>query len=102
MEWSGNDGRVTTDPGIVEMESCGVCGAQMSVKRNVMGPTGFMEAMGKGKHLHDVFTCLDRGTAWHQRIVALKNEAINLASRRLRDIIAGEIGEILRIKQAPE
>lgn len=34
---------------------CGVCGAQMNVKRNITGATSFAESIAKQEHTYDSF-----------------------------------------------
>ncbi len=55
------------DPGTVEEMECKVCGSVCDVKRGVIGPTSFGEAMGKGSHWHDEFRCPNRDESWHQQ-----------------------------------
>ena len=75
FNFNGNDGRCYPDPGEVKKVECGICGMQMNVERNVYGHTGFAEAMGKYRHLHDRFTCSNLLASWHERIVKLRLDA---------------------------
>lgn len=72
INWHGNDGRSFPKPGTTEKIQCGICGAQMKVRRNVLGPTNFVEALAGRKHRHDSFTCPNIDRRWHQRICQLK------------------------------
>jgi len=72
INWHGNDGRCFPAPGTVQTAECGVCGAKMNVSRNVLGPTGFAEAMAGRKHRHDSFVCPHIAEDWHKRICRLK------------------------------
>ena len=72
IDWHGNSGYCFPDPGTEESVECGVCGAQMSVKRNVMSATGLAESLASSKHLHDQFTCSNVNENWHKRICRLK------------------------------
>lgn len=72
IDWYGNDGRCCPNPGTLDEVKCGVCGAKMNVRRNILGPTGMAEAMAGRKHLHDSFTCPNIKKVWHERIVRLK------------------------------
>lgn len=72
INWYGNNGRCYPAPGTVKTAKCGVCDMQMKVKRNVLGPTSWIESMGHGKHLHDYFVCPNVNKDWHKRIYDLK------------------------------
>lgn len=74
IDWYGNDGRRNPNPGTIETAECGVCGAQMNVKRDVLGPTGLAEAMRGEKHKHDSFVCPRIEEDWHKQIYRLKME----------------------------
>ena len=71
----GNNGCYFPAPGKVRKAECGICDAKMNVERNVFGPTGFAEAMGKGGHLHDSFYCPNYSEEWHKKIVDMKMSA---------------------------
>lgn len=64
---SPNYGYAFPDPGKYEKAFCGVCGAEMNVQRGVVGPSGFAEASGGLKHLHDRFLCPHLETDWHKK-----------------------------------
>src|ERR1019366_800343 len=80
----------TPAPGMQDKMSCRVCDEDMEVERNINGPTGMAEAMGKGKHLHDHFSCKHANQDWHSQILALKKEQQETASTTIRDILEGE------------
>lgn len=90
INWYGNDGRCNPTPGTIENAECGVCGARMNVERNVLGTTGFAEAVFGRKHRYDRFTCPRREENWHKRIYHLKmdvyvaeiNGAINYEEKK--------------------
>lgn len=102
IDWYANDGSCNPMPGAMKTATCGVCGLEMSVRRNVLGPTGLAEAMSGNKHLHDKFTCPNKSADWHTKIYRLKtkvykaemNEADNL--EELRSNTEKEILEILK------
>lgn len=75
FNWALNNGFLFPNQGEVNKAKCGICGTQMSVRRNVNGPTSFSEAMARGAHLHDSFTCPHLMERWHTGIVNLKMEA---------------------------
>ena len=75
--------------------SCNVCGELMDVRRNVDGPTGYAEAVGKRSHLHDFFFCPFRDDAWHKQIHKLYEAIRETPSKRLADIMKEEIDDIL-------
>lgn len=72
IDWYGNIGRAYPLPGTVEFLVCGVCGRQMNVKRNVDGPTSYVESLSGRKHKHDAFVCPCAKEKWHQKIYRLK------------------------------
>ena len=72
IDWYGNYGRCTLDPGTKESVPCGVCNTEMLVMRNVLGPTVSAEAISGNKHRHDRFWCPHADEDWHGHIVHLK------------------------------
>ena len=60
-----------TDPDTVEEMRCKVCGTLCKVERNVTGPTGWVEAMGKRGHWRDEFVCPNSGKPWHEKALEL-------------------------------
>ncbi len=100
INWNRNDGYCNPAPGIVKTAKCGVCGRQMNVERNVLGATSSVEAMMRRKHLHDSFTCPNINKSWHEKIVNLKNEALNTASDKIKKILGEEIIELLESNAA--
>ena len=74
IDWHGNVGRCCPAPGTVEMAKCGICGIEMNVERNVLGPTSWAESMAGRKHRHDSFRCPNLGKDWHRRIYRLKTD----------------------------
>jgi hypothetical protein len=83
-------------PGERTAVDCQVCGSRCDVTRNVKGPTGFAEAMGGGKHLHDAFCCPHRDEEWHQKALKLK-EAINaMPSPSLVKIMEKDLEKMVR------
>ncbi len=93
--------RYTPDPGKIEGPvRCGVCKTEMSVRRNVNGPRGFVQAMSSGKSLHDVFSCPHSDEEWHRQVVALRREATKTASKRHGDALQQEAEDILDYRQS--
>ena len=88
-------------PGTMATATCGVCGSPMNVTRNVLGPTGFAEAMSGNKHLHDRFTCPNKSKDWHLKICRLKMKVYKAEMHEvddldeLRERVGKEILEIL-------
>ena len=72
INWYGNNGHCFPAPGTVKAAECGVCGTEMNVRRNVLGPTSSAEAMAGRKHRHDSFACPHVAEDWHKRIDQLK------------------------------
>lgn len=86
----------TSDPGTVEVMCCRVCGEKCKVRRNVMGPTGFVESTGGGSHLHDVFTCKFVQEKWHQQVRFLKQEQRATRSPSLWRLLQGDVDAIMK------
>ncbi|MBI3074765.1 MAG: hypothetical protein HYY92_00930 [Parcubacteria group bacterium] len=95
FDLNGNDGHAFPDPGKFETLACGVCGTLMNVKRNVLGPTSSAAALGGSKRPHDCFSCPHFNEDWHRHIVALKWEVLRTSSKKMREILRGEIEETL-------
>jgi hypothetical protein len=92
------------NPGQYLVVYCGVCGKSMIVRRNVLGPTGFAEAMlvqsGQSPgHLHDAFRCEDREEHWHRQAKAIRDQARESPSKRLADLLIEEANEIVRTRK---
>lgn len=78
---------------------CKVCGVMCDVKRNVNGPTGFAEAMGKGSHWHDQFTCPNREEPWHQQALEVLMEMEKNPSPSLKKIMGKDLKDIIKKKE---
>lgn len=92
------------DPGKYLAIYCGVCGKSMTARRNVLGPTGFVEAMavrsGQGSgHLHDKFWCEDREKPWHRQAKAIRDQARESPGQNLADLLTEEANEIVRTRK---
>jgi hypothetical protein len=90
-------------PGEYLAVSCGVCGKSMTVRRSVLGPTGFAEAVlvrsGRSEgHLHDEFQCEDREEGWHRQAKAIRDSARETPSKRLANLLNEEADEIVRTR----
>lgn len=72
INWYGNNGRLFFEPGKVKTARCGVCSAEMTVKRNQLGPTSFVGAMAGIKQRHDYFKCPNAEKDWHKLVYNLK------------------------------
>ena len=72
----------------------------MDVKRGVLGPRGFAQAMSGGGSRHDVYTCPHLEEDWHNQVLNLNQEARDTASARLTDILLQEAEEILQTRKA--
>ena len=86
-------------PGTVEKMQCPTCGDEMDVTRNVMGPTGFAEAVGRGGHLHDRFVCSHAGEVWHTQVIKLKELVRNTPSAIVAQLIGDEVVGILKTRK---
>jgi hypothetical protein len=89
------------DTGTVEGPvHCGVCGTQMSERRNCYGPRGFAMAMMGSKSHYDEFTCPHRGEMWHKQVIDLRKLAKETPSSKLEAIFKEEIDGILDTRTA--
>jgi len=95
VDWCGNSGYCSPGPRTMETVKCGSCGANMDVRRNVLGATSWAEAMGHREHLHDSFICPNKKEGWHEKINDLKAEWRKTASNKIKKILEEEVIEIL-------
>ena len=91
-----NLGILFLNPGFQKTAKCGVCKKQMKVKRNMLGPTGYQQAVAGHKHLHDRFECPDYDKKWHEKLGDLIQEMEGTESKRIKQMIKEEISEILQ------
>ena len=98
-DWPKNSGWLAPDPGTCKSLKCGICDDEMNVKRNVLGPTSFVGALGGIKRLHDSFTCPNLEVDWHKKIVDLYREVRNTNSVTIKKIIREEIKNIRKTRK---
>ena len=89
----------TPEPGKVKEMFCRVCKAKMDVKRNVNGPTGWAEAVGGRKHLHDAFSCPFAQEDWHRQARVLKQRIQDETSKSMTTILKKELKWIFENKK---
>lgn len=85
----------TAKPGTVETLQCRVCGAEMDVTRDVVGPTSWATSVGKIHTAHDSFFCPHREEEWHKKVLSLKLWQTECPSERLNKIVENEIADLL-------
>ncbi len=89
------------DPGeVTGPVHCGVCGTVMTEKRDCEGPTSFVMSISGSKRKHDSFYCPERNQDWHKQVVAIRNEARNTASFKLKTMLLNEADDILERREA--
>lgn len=76
-----------TKPGEYEELRCAVCGSICNVKRNVMGPRCYAEAVGKREGLHDKYECPHVEEDWHEECFDLSLELRETHSPTLKVIV---------------
>lgn len=96
----------TPDLGTVDKCACLVCGADCEVKRNLKGPRGWAQAVGRSKEYwetqpptHDSFWCPHAAEGWHRQVLAIKQEAEKTRSGWLREHLLQEAKYIIRDRQ---
>lgn len=79
---------------------CEVCGSLCDVERNVLGATGWAEAMGKHKHFHDRFICpvneTETDSGPHGQIYRLREEIKKCPSPSVRKLMENDLQEMLQ------
>ena len=83
-----------TRPGEIQRATCHLCGAKMSIDRNVMGATCFAEAMRGGQHLHDWVHCPHAGDPWHNQINDLLAAIRETPSPRVRALLKADLADV--------
>ncbi len=94
--WSKGYDYITTEPNAAAHMDSPVCGQRMYVNRGRYGPTCYAEAMARKGHTHDRFTCPDGEERWHAEALALKKEADETVSTRVRALIEEDLAELIR------
>jgi len=89
----------TPEPGKHDKMFCRVCKSEMTVTRNVNGPTGWAEAIGKGKHLHDTFECPFAQEDWHNQARILKERIEKETCSRIAKLLKKEVKEVLESRK---
>ena len=89
------EGYRSSAPGELTEAWCHVCGTRCTIRRNVMGPTCFAEAMGGLKQLHDTVTCPHSGADWHNHAVRLRAAIHETPSARVAALISADLADVL-------
>ena len=82
-------------PGTWAARRCQVCGALCDVRRDVLGPTSMVEALGRKAHLHDAFHCPNTGSAWHDLAREVFRQGSDLVDARSEADPANEVNTML-------
>jgi hypothetical protein len=88
----------TPAPGTEDKMYCKVCDTEMNVQRNIEGPTSWIGAMTKSKHLHDSFTCGHAEEDWHIQARCLRKRIEEETSKKMSDILTEELNVVLSQK----
>ena len=86
----------TPEPGKEKEMFCRVCKEKMDVKRNVNGPTGWTEATGGRKHVHDTFSCPFAQEDWHNQARVLLERIQKETSRTIAKMLKKEVKQVLK------
>lgn len=89
----------TPEPGKQKEMFCRVCKEKMDVQRNCMGPTGWAEAIGKGKHAHDSFSCRFAQEDWHNQARCLVERIQKETSRAIAKLLKKEVKHVLKTRK---
>ncbi len=92
--------RFTPKPEEYDSATCGLCGTNMDVQRNVFGPTSFGGAMLKRGHLHDWFECPNRREDWHIQVKKILREAQKTSSTALQELLEKDAKKVLKTRKA--
>ncbi len=84
-----------TKPGEYKELRCAVCGSICNVKRNVMGPRCYAEAVGKREGLHDKYECPHVEEDWHEECFDLSSQCRGMSGPTLRWIAAKDLFDSL-------
>lgn len=88
----------TPPAGTVDKKNCAACHSEMQVERNILSSSGKYGHPVPGR-LEDIFTCQYSATAWHRQVIALLQERDKTASKKIDDLLAEEIQQILITRQ---
>lgn len=94
--------RYTPDPGEVPANTevfCGICKSKCEERRNIDGPRGFVQAMGRGTSLHDAWHCPHINDDWHEQAERLLEMANATPSVFLEKTFVGEAFDIIDKKK---
>lgn len=83
-----------------EYQTCRVCNSPWQVEKNVNSATTGGEARAGKKHIHDVLTCPNSGTDWHDQALDMLKEAEKTASMKFEASLREEAAEIVKTKTA--
>ena len=83
------------EPGELATASCHHCGATCHIKRNVNGPTSWVQAVAKRKILHDAICCPHEGSDWHDQLVRLNRAIAQCVSPRVRALMEQDRDDLL-------
>jgi hypothetical protein len=89
----------TPAPGTKDKMFCRVCKCEMDVKRNVMGPTGWAEAISRKEHAHDTFSCAHAQEYWHNQARILLERIEKESSHTIATILKKEVKEVIKTKK---
>jgi hypothetical protein len=85
-----------TNPGKVIEMRCRVCGNNCDVKRDVYGPSNFVEAVSRTNDLYDIFTCPNANHNWHVIALKLVVAIEETPSKRMADLMKLDLEDLLK------
>jgi len=87
------------EAGRIQEHECPECGSRCEVEKDIARPpiTGFASAMSwhSVPKIYDLFFCPNNEKAWHQNLMAIREELSEIVSPSLRTLIIEDIATIL-------
>ncbi len=87
--------RIAHHSGIEQEVTCRACGSACEVDRDLIGPTGYLSAMGKKQTPHDHWYCPFSQEEWHRQLVRMYKEHATTSSPSLASLIRADMDALI-------